>query len=278
MGVIFESGNGPSKVLEPTHGPFNFPSLPVSAEFSPVLSWRLVASSLMWRDEFRSAFLQPSAKRIAVGRLVVDQATDSSSQNAFVQQVFDQTDVVSAGGRDGATQGKTVAVGEQHCLRSLAALGLANVFTPFFAAENVASAIDSSWLIWPRRSNLRSSRPCTRSQMPDSVHFLCRRQQVDPDGNLFGISDHRAPVRRIQRIPSKQSRAGAGGRPPFGLGLGSGKISDIKFHWSSVSCKSGSILAPVPASAEASRVRFGISGLLSNRFYETMTHNDQLAN
>jgi hypothetical protein len=107
------------------------------------------------------------------------------------------------------------------------------------------------------------------SHTPDSVHCLCRRQHVEPDGKQEGISDHRAPVRKIHNTPSKQPRAGIGGRPPCGLGGGSGKNSEIKFHCSSVSWKSGSVLDPASASDEASRALCCISGLPFYRFYES---------
>ena len=52
------------------------------------------------------------------------------------------------------------------------------------------------------------------------------------------------------------------GRPPFGLGDGLGKKSESKLHGLPVSYYSGSILASVAPSKEASRGIF-VSGLLS---------------
>ena len=277
LSIVLKSRDGSPEVLHPAECAFDFPSPPVTPEFSTVLGWRFLASFLVRCDKLGSAFLETTSQRIAISGLVVDKSADCSSQDSFVEKIFDQANIVSTRRRNRTAQGDSVTIDEQHRLCTFAALGLPNVFAPFFAAENIASAIDSSWLILAWRSNLRSKRAWTLSQIPDSVHSLCRRQHVELDGNRLGMSDQRAPVRRIQSIPSKHARGGIGGRPPFGSGGGSGKNSDIRFHWSSVSCNSVSILEPVLASKEASRVRLDISGLLSNRFYEQHHNSDQLA-
>jgi hypothetical protein len=72
--------------------------------------------------------------------------------------------------------------------------------------------------------------------MPASVHSRNRRQHVEGEGKQLGRSFQRAPVRRIQRMPSAQARAGARGRPPCGDRGFSGNKSAIKDHCSSVSC------------------------------------------
>jgi hypothetical protein len=155
-----------------------------------------------------------------------------------------------------------VTVGENHGLGSLATLGLANAFAPFFADENVPSAMDSSRLISPRRSSFRKSLPQALSQMPASVQAFKRRQHVEDDGKCLGRSFQRAPVRRIQMIPSTHGRDGAVGRPPLGPTGCSGNKSEMRFHCSSVSSNSGSVLDPADDST-VSRDRFAMSDLLS---------------
>jgi hypothetical protein len=90
---------------------------------------------------------------------------------------------------------------------------------------------------------------------------LWRRQQVEDEGKCLGKSFHRAPLRRIHRTPSTQGRVGAGGRPPSGRFGRSGNRSEMRFHCSSVSSNSGSIVDPVGVST-ARRDRFAMSDLL----------------
>ena len=64
---------------------------------------------------------------------------------------------------------------------------------------------------------LRQQRPQQRAPRiqthPSSSHGLSRRQHVEGEGNSSGKNRHAAPVWRIHRMPSKQARLGAGGRP-----------------------------------------------------------------
>jgi hypothetical protein len=62
-----------------------------------------------------------------------------------------------------------------------------------------------------------------------------RRQQVLGDGKRSGRSGHRAPVRKIQRMPSKTGRFGMGFGPPRGEALSSGNKGAIFSHCASVS-------------------------------------------
>jgi hypothetical protein len=140
-------------------------------------------------------------------------------------------------------------IGEDHNLGSFATFGLANVITPFFAEANVPSANPSCQSIWPLLSSLRSKRFHALSNAPLPVHSTKRRQQVAYDGNLGGMSFQRAPLRSSHRMPSKQARGSAFGRPPWGLGRPLEKRSAISSQCSSLSsgCKSfvsGSILDP----------------------------------
>jgi hypothetical protein len=73
------------------------------------------------------------------------------------------------------------------------------------------------------------------SQTPCFSQSLNHRQQVDGDGNSSGKSCHRAPLRRIHKMPSSTLRSGAGGRPPRGRGGRWGSQGRIFSHWASVS-------------------------------------------
>jgi hypothetical protein len=64
---------------------------------------------------------------------------------------------------------------------------------------------------------------------------LRRRQQVEGEGNSSGRNRHAAPVWRIHKIPSKQARFGAGGRPRrSGRCRGGGRKTPTNSHCSSL--------------------------------------------
>lgn len=262
MRVVFVASYDPSKVLYPTDGSFDFPAALIPSQLSPVLRGRLRAILAMGTDELRSGALQPFTQGIAVCGFVVNQAIDSTTQDALTEERFNQRHFGGTGTRDYRRQRQTVTVGEHHCLGALAAFGLANAFTPFFADENVPSAMDSSRLILPRRSSIRRSLPHALSQTPASVQAFNRRQHVAGEGKCPGRSFHRAPLRRIQIIPSTHGRDATWGRPPLGPTGFSGNKSEMRFHCSSLSSNSGSILDPVDDST-ASRDRLAMSDLLS---------------
>jgi hypothetical protein len=164
-----------------------------------------------------------------------------------------------------------MAVGENHELGALAALRLADAFTPFFPAQNVPSANDSARWMRPLRSSARNNRDQAFSHTPDSVHAFKRRQHVAGEGKCLGKSCHRDPVRKTQRMPSTQGRAGITGRPPSGPTDVSGNKSAIKSQCFSDNSHLGSILDPV-GDAVASRDRSLISSLLSADYSTNQTN------
>ena len=251
--------NKSSEVLQPTDGSFNFPTFAVSSELSTVLSWRFDAIRFVRSNQVDPAFKKSRAQRIAVRCLIVDQLFRTTSNSTIVEQRFDEFDFMRAGTFNHVAARRTAAINQQHDLGALAAFGLAYAKAPFLADENVPSAIDSSRSISPCRSSLLTRRAHAFLNRPDFDHSFNRRQQVGCDGKWSGKSRHRAPVRKIHAIASKQARDEARGRPPSGDGGGSLKRSEIKPHWSSVSSYSGSILDPTLHSASAEWDRCDIS-------------------
>jgi hypothetical protein len=67
----------------------------------------------------------------------------------------------------------------------------------------------------PLESNSASIEHQMSCQRSASAHMYIRRQQVEGDGYSSGRSCQLAPVFKIQRIPSRQRRLSAQGRPPF---------------------------------------------------------------
>jgi hypothetical protein len=105
---------------------------------------------------------------------------------------------------------------------------------PFFAGAKLASMKASS------QSKAPSASSCERKVRQILSHRFCsvqhfnRRQHVTGLGYCGGRSCQRAPVRSIQRMPSKTSRLLARGRPPCDPGLSDGSKGSILAHCSSV--------------------------------------------
>ena len=255
--VTFVASYEAAKVLQPANRAFDFPPATVSSQFSTVLCGRLGSVAAVRTNQFNATSLQACSQGIAVGSSVVDQVTRLATKDALAQERFNERYFMRAGAGRVDSQWKPVGVDENHDLGSLAAFCPADLFAPFFADENVPSAIDSSCLIEPCRSSVRKSRPHACSQIPASVHAFRRRQQVEGEGKRLGRSFQRAPVRRIQMIPSTQGLGGCAGRPPFGPTFGAGKNSEIRFHCSSVSSYSCSVMDPEDGST-AKQDRFPI--------------------
>jgi hypothetical protein len=128
-----------------------------------------------------------------------------------------------------------LAVDHHHPLRALAALGLPDTGPPFFAGAKLPSANASDQSNSPRASSWAKKPRQALSHTSCASQSRRRRQQVLGDGKRSGRSCQRAPVRKIQRMPSKTGRFGMGFGPPRGEALSSGNKGAIFSHWASVS-------------------------------------------
>jgi len=76
----------------------------------------------------------------------------------------------------------------------------------------------------PRRRSYRFSSASKASvNTPARAHSCIRRWHVEPELNSLGNAFHWQPVRSRYRMPANTTRAGTGGRPPFGFGRSGGK-------------------------------------------------------
>lgn len=248
LSVPFIPSDDSAEVLEPANGSFNLPTSAVAAELSSVLRRRTTPSSSVRTNQFDAALFQAVPQGLTVRRFVIDESTWPAVAHSMIQEWLDQFHFVGTGAGNLSTERQSITIDEDHDLSPLAAFGLTNAFSPFFADENVPSAMVSSQSRRPLRSSLFSNRFQAWSQTPDSVHCWCRRQQVAGEGKCGGRSFQRAPVRKIHRIPSTHSRGGMRGLPPSGDGGSSENRSAINNHCSSVSC-AGSFLEPVGTEA-----------------------------
>ena len=131
-------------------------------------------------------------------------------------------------------QRNSAAVDHHHPLRALAPLGFSDFGAPFLAGAKLPSRNDSlHFNCWRSFNSLRNARQMF-NQTPCSSQSRNRRQQVEGCGYFSGRSCQRAPLRRIQRIPSKTRRLSIHGRPPRRCLGGFGSKGAIFFHCASV--------------------------------------------
>jgi len=247
--IEFVAGDQPAEVLQPGDGSLDDPAVTEATQRSTVLCWRLHPPAAMRADQLDPAGCQSLAEWIAVGGAIVDETPGNVRSDRLVNQRLDQIHLGWAGAVDIHGQRQTASVDKDHELGALAAFGGTNAITPFFAEANVPSAIPSSQSTAPCRSSCLTSLRQAVSQIPSTDQSANRRQQVAYEGKQRGRSFQREPLLSTHRMPSRQSRASALGRPPRGSGGGSGKRSAMSAHCSSSSCGrkptcSGSILDP----------------------------------
>lgn len=261
-GVIFVADGHPSKVLQPTVGAFDFPSAAEAAQLATVLQRWTAAILAVRADQIDAPACQALPKWVTVCGAIVDQSLGAATQSTTVEQRFDQGNF--GGGRAVNLHGqrRSLRIGQDHDLGPLAALGLADQCAPFFALANVPSAKASSTSILPIPSSCPRQRSHALANRPVVVHSCNLRQQVAGEGNDFGKSFHRVPVRRIHRMPSRHGRGSTRGRPPAREGGLQGNRSAMRSHCSSVSSGLGSVLeAPLYRAADGHQRNFNFIGV-----------------
>jgi hypothetical protein len=236
----FISNNQPAVVADPGEGSLNFPSFTITPELSAILSFGLFSIFSVWADKLYMAIAQIFAQSITVICTVTNQtlwATFRSSRAIsghldLRQNFINQCYFVRGCRGNGASQRNTLAVDHHHPLRSFAPFGFSNPKAPFFAGAKLPSIKASSQS--SRHCSSRSPKNLrhTFSQTPSSSQRLNLRQHVDALGYRLGKSFHRAPVRRIHKMPSKTCRLSAVGLPTRPV-LGLGNNGSIFFHCSS---------------------------------------------
>jgi len=231
-----------TKVLKPCVGALDFPASSITAQLAFVLERPANPAPAIRYDQFRSPTQQASPQSIGIIPTVGNHSLQplprtSASGTGYShprQRAFREPKLGDLRGRKLRSDRYALAVDHHHALRTFPATGLAHGRAPFFAITKVASRKASSQSRSLRSSRRASSACQARNHTPSSSHRRRRRQQVEPSGNWAGRSRHRAPTRRTQRMPSKQLRFDAHGRPrPSRRRLGSGNKSSICFHcWS----------------------------------------------
>ena len=241
LDVPLMSDNQASKIAEPCKCTLNNPSLTVTPEFSPVLRFWFLPVHAVRDNQVNFNFFQPVSQWIAVVRSVCNQTLGPLLRATFARTGhFDRVKGFlresyfrwRGRGKD-ASQRNTLAVDHHHPLCAFAPFCFTDAIAPFFAGTKLPSINASCQSMSPFSSSIDKNFRQTSSQTPFSSQSLKRRQQVDGLGYRRGKSCHRAPVRRIQRIPSRTWRLSEGGRPPLGLRFGLGSKGSSFLHCSS---------------------------------------------
>ena len=217
-----------------------------TAFVSPQFASIFIASQLVVlpvrRNQVNASPLEPLPQRVGVVAPVGNHALGLLAWAAFGarhadfgERGFRKRSLSRRGTFEPNSQRKTLTVDQYHPLRALATLGFTDGCAPFFAGAKLPSRKVSSHLSKPSPSSAPSSVRHASSQTPSSSHCFSRRQQVDGEGNSSGRKRHAAPVCKIQRMPSKQARFDAHGRPRLSRRrLGGGRRASISSHCSSL--------------------------------------------
>ena len=231
-----------AELSEPRVGAFDDPSPFVSSEFPSVLVLSFLIVLPVRNDEVDAALLEPLAQRIGVIGTVGDHPFWLRPWPAFGAGDFDlgergfrKRNFSRRGTFEPNSQRKTATVDQYHPLRTLATLRFTNGRVPFFAGAKLPSRNASSHFSSPSPSNAPSSVRHASSHTSCSSHCFNRRQQVAGDGYLSGKNLHAAPVCNTHRMPSRQARLDAQGRPRLSVRrFGSGSSGSISSHCASL--------------------------------------------
>jgi hypothetical protein len=245
----------PAVVAEPGEGAFNDPATMVATQRSAILGRWFASIAAMRGDQFDASRCQLRTQRIAVIPAVANDTPRFLARSSTATPVgypyrsdrfFGEPRFVRGSRVKLLSQRNTLAVDHHHPLRALAPLGFSDFRAPFFAAAKLPSRNDSLQSSCPRSfSSAKKARQMV-SQICCCSQSRSRRQQVVGEGNSSGKSCQRAPLRKIQRMPSRTLRSLALGRPPRDL-RGLGSKGAIFSHWASVSRRPYRAIGPPSA-------------------------------
>ena len=233
----------PAIIAQPRKRAFHFVPAFISPQFTPILIFTGLIIAAIRAYQFDTPLSQSFSQRIAVIALVGNQPAGIPFGSASARtwdgdigyRFFEQRDFARGRTVQVVSQRNTLAVDHHHPLRSLAAFGRSDAVAPFLAGAKLPSAKASDQSNCPCLSNWARKARHASSQISCSSQSRSRLQQVEGLGKCFGRSAQGAPVRKIQRIPSKTLRLSAHGLPPCLEGLGFGSKGSIFCHWASVS-------------------------------------------
>ncbi len=231
-----------AELTKPGVGALHDPAASVAAHLASIFIAPPFVVLAVGRNQLDGPLLQSFTQRVGIVASVGDYAFRFLPRPAlrprdadFLKRGFRKRNFCRRGTFQPNSQRKTLTVDQYHPLRSLAALGFTDRIAPFFAGAKLPSRNVSSHFSKPSASNAPNKARHASSHTPSSCHCFSRRQQVAGEGYSSGRNRHAAPVCRIHRMPSKQARFDAHGRPRLSfLRRGSGNNGSINSHCSSV--------------------------------------------
>jgi len=239
---MFVTDQYPAKLTKPSVGAFDLPASFVASQFPAILVFPHLVVLPTGSDQFDAALFPSFPQWIGVIPTVCDYPLGLLSRPAFrpgnvdfVERGVRKRNFCRRGTLQPKSQRNTLTVSQYHPLRAFTPLGFTDCIAPFLAGAKLLSRKASSHFSKPRSSKASNNVRQALSQTPFSSHCFNRRQHVDGEGYSSGRKRHAAPLCSIHRMPSKQLRFGAGGRPrPSLRRIGSGNSGPINAHCSSI--------------------------------------------
>lgn len=240
---MFVTDQHAAELTEPSVGAFDLPASFAASQFPAILVPPLLVVLPVGRNQLDASPFPSFSQRVGVVAAVGDHSLWFLPRPAFAPR---NTDLFERGVRkrnfcrrgtfQPNSQRNTFTVSQYHPLCAFTTLGFTNCIAPFLAGAKLPSRKASSHFSNPCWSNAPSNVRQALSQTPCSSHCFNRRQHVDGEGYSSGRKCHAAPVCSIHKMPSRQPRFGAGGRPRLSLRrFASGNSGPINAHCSSVS-------------------------------------------
>jgi hypothetical protein len=231
-----------AKLPEPGVRPLHDPATFVASQFTPIFIPPCPTIVTVRRDQLDAFSPQSLPQRIGIiGRIsnqpfqFLPATTFRLRHTDFPDRGFRKRNFMRRGTFQPNSQRNTFTVDQYHPLCALATLGFPDCRAPFFAGAKLPSRKASSHFSKPSWSKAPNSARQACSQIPSSSHCCNRRQHVEGEGNSSGKKRQAAPVCRIHKMPSKQARFGAGGRPRLSLRRrGGGSNASTNVHCSSL--------------------------------------------
>jgi len=231
-----------AKLAEPSVGSLHNPTTLVTPQLPSILIAPTLVVLPVGHNQVDAALTAALAQRVRIVSGIGDHSFRLLSRTALGSRHLDlgecgfrKRNLMRRGTFQPNSQRKTFTVDQYHPLCALATLGFTDSSAPFLAGAKLPSRKLSSHFRRPSLSNPANIARQAVSQTPASSHCLRRRQQVEGEGNSSGRKRHAAPVCRIHKIPSRQARFGAHGRPrPSRRHLGWGSRGSTNCHCSSL--------------------------------------------
>ena len=140
---MFVADHQSSEAVQPADRAFNLPTIAIPLQLVWVLRGRLRAVVTMRADQLDEPVLQSSPQRVAVGSLIVQQASrgpEGLIDHRAVQQWFDESELAVVGPGDVTGQRNVIRIGQQQQGGAFAFASATDAWPPFFAGENEPSA------------------------------------------------------------------------------------------------------------------------------------------